>query len=685
METITMFLIGVLIICTNMFTVHAVIPYTDVKSDYESLLAAYEMSQTGHHHDVIPKNVTSGPLEIYLDFSLYSLVDYDVVSGSLELAGTLNVKWQDDVKDLTGTTFTQTSVLIPVAKDQIWVPDLVVINSQDYEGKLGDVDDVIKFNTSTGECKWEILLAMKVACTPDVTYFPYDQHDCEMIVRAWLQDDPNIQLSRMSESLNTDSFEPSALWDITKTSVMWSTTRPHDITFGLSIKRNHKFHAAVILTPIVVISVLSLFAYLIPPFSQERVSFSASCFLAYIILLDFLTDIIPTVFFPVSLLCIFLFLMMMLNVAICIVNVIMMRIHFGKPAEKVPEPLKAFIRIITFRRCKKEVQNSPPLLERQDTVFNIRFPGKGVSDDLNGEVIEEIDEEDSVFELSDDDAVITDKNDEDENERVELHHVKSANAIQNKVTEVISFKDDDRQMNVDNGINLNSNKVADNMDDKTGDKAELESISSVETTYTTRSVAIKPTLAEEVYTLSFNTYLPRTFMSNKMKTSIRHDIVGGRPRSRRNGRKGNMKTDITPVEHSTLPEPAPESEKVIPESPDTPETNNDESCDSSGDRKDSGVCGDSSKLGTSVSDTSELGHGMSRDGKNDSDDGRTTVTRFSSSTKTHTTSTSSVSHKVDEITWNYVGQIFDYFFLLLFTVVQTIFMLAFVLPISSRN
>lgn len=540
-------------------------------------------------------------------------------------------------------------------------------------------------HSSTGDCTWEIALIMNVACAPDMTYFPYDVHHCELTIRSWLHGSSNVQLKPLSNTWNTEFLEPSALWDVTKTSTESASNKQYDVVFKIKVERKPQFFAIVILTPILLISIVSLFLFLIPPLTKERTGFSVTSVLSFVILLEYLTNIIPAVFFPVSFICIYVFIMLSVNVSICIVNVIMMRIHLGTYKGKVPDPLQKFIHLITFRPCRsvaKDEEDVQPSLERQDTVFNIKFPSKTLGEDLNDEIIEE---EDSVFEISDDNGEGIDKKECDgsSDDRKETTDKITETEIIN-VGKNATGQPMDRFAK-ENKVNTTRNNVVKptrTASIPTNDP-DSDSISSLETTYTTRSVAIKPSLVEEGYTLSFNTYMPRYLMSNKIKTSVRHDVIGRRSRYGKKGQKRKTNVDITPVEHSITRNveamiQTTSEKKSEPNTAYNLHDNKNEIPESNASDEDYRVDG-------SVSDRSDRACVSASDSKIDTDDIRTISTRYSSSTKARTISMSSAPAKVDGMSWTYVGQVLDNFFMLLFALVQVIFTVAFIIPISISN
>ena len=79
--------------------------------------------------------------------ALYAIMDFEVAEGRLELVGSVSMEWTDDVKTLKSVTFSSTVGTIFFTQDQIWTPNLVLVNSADSIESIGDETYKIRYNT----------------------------------------------------------------------------------------------------------------------------------------------------------------------------------------------------------------------------------------------------------------------------------------------------------------------------------------------------------------------------------------------------------------------------------------------------------------------------------------------------------------------------------------------------------
>ncbi|XP_045156998.2 acetylcholine receptor subunit beta-type unc-29-like [Mercenaria mercenaria] len=338
----------------------SVVPYTDTKTNYEALLSAYRTANSVGVTDVIPKDPASGPVTVYMGISLYAIMDFDAVSGKIQLVASMKMEWLDEVKTLTGTTFKETLQTIFVAYDQIWTPNLVLISSVDSIKRIGDETYLVRYNVSSGYCKWYPRMIINAACTPDMTYYPFDKQICTLTVTPWNRNVTELTLSPLTNELNTVNLEKSGQWDVSETSteayIGTSNTTRYNIDFKITIKRKPLFLALVIVLPVLLLSLLTGFLFLLPPGSGSRVGFGITCFLSFVVLLQTLMSFMPEVSSPMSILCFYVIVMLSFSVLLSIANVFLLRMYLNPSKEEVPRIFLTVIEVITckiWRRCPK--------------------------------------------------------------------------------------------------------------------------------------------------------------------------------------------------------------------------------------------------------------------------------------------------------------------------------------------
>ena len=298
--------------------------------------------------DVIPIK----PMNVTVDMVLYALNDYDEVAGNIELVGALKMSWTDYVAAADKHEFSYnrsgTSFLVP--HNKIWTPKLVLSNAVDDVSAVGDHSYMCRFHMDTYRVQWMPRVLIKGACSPDVTYYPFDRQSCVFTYIPWGYYSDEVLLFHRKGDWDLRSYEENGEWTLietkTETFISSSTSK---LTLSLTIERKPLYFAFNIILPILVLCGLNSMVFWLPAASGERVGFSVTCFLSFVVLLNLVFDILPRSSSPISYLCYYLVVMMAFSGLTTGIVIIEMNVFHNTEDSKVPEWLQILIKVITFR------------------------------------------------------------------------------------------------------------------------------------------------------------------------------------------------------------------------------------------------------------------------------------------------------------------------------------------------
>jgi hypothetical protein len=202
-------------------------------------------------------------------------------------------------------------------------------------------------------------MIINAACTPDMTYYPFDKQSCTLTITPWNRGIDELRLEPLTNEWNTANMEKSSTWGVdstsTETYIGPNNTRFY-VDFKITIKRKPLFLALVIVLPVLLLSLLTGFLFLLPAASGSRVGFGITCFLSFVVLLQTLMSFMPEVSSPMSILCFYVIVMLSFSVFLSIINVFLLRLHLNPSKEEVPQYFHIILEVITckvWRRCPK--------------------------------------------------------------------------------------------------------------------------------------------------------------------------------------------------------------------------------------------------------------------------------------------------------------------------------------------
>ncbi|KAH3789162.1 hypothetical protein DPMN_167334 [Dreissena polymorpha] len=122
----------------------------------------------------------------------------------------------------------------------------------------------------------------------------------------------NVYLALREEYLGIliRSFRPHVtMWDILSTAARAVNTEESEVVFEIKLKRKPGFYIINIIVPVILLSILNTFSFVLPNTSGERANFSVTVFLSLAVFLTIVAASLPTNADSVSLLSVFFILM----------------------------------------------------------------------------------------------------------------------------------------------------------------------------------------------------------------------------------------------------------------------------------------------------------------------------------------------------------------------------------------
>ncbi|XP_043856584.1 acetylcholine receptor subunit beta isoform X3 [Dromiciops gliroides] len=178
-----------------------------------------------------------------------------------------------------------------IASDSVWLPDVVLMNNND-----GNFDVALNIHvlvTSDGSVHWQPPAVYRSSCSIQVTYFPFDWQNCTMVFSSYSYDSSQVSLSpglgldgqqRSEIYIHEGNFIENGQWEIIHKSSRLNDPsgegqggkegERQDVTFYLIIRRKPLFYLVNVIIPCVLITLLAIFVFYLPPDAGEKMTLS---------------------------------------------------------------------------------------------------------------------------------------------------------------------------------------------------------------------------------------------------------------------------------------------------------------------------------------------------------------------------------------------------------------------------
>ena len=177
-----------------------------------------------------------------------------------------------------------------------------------------------------------------------------------MRVSMWGYERSEVSLIAGDSEWTFDFFEENGEWQIDSTTIVAEHRGNVSVlAFSIELSRRPLYYVINLVAPLIHLGVLNSFAFLLPTASGERIGFSVTCFLSYVVLLNMIMGFLPTSAAPMSYLSYYTFIMMVFSGGVTLVTILTVSIYHkhGEGQNKhVPDVLRYMYLFFTCKCCK---------------------------------------------------------------------------------------------------------------------------------------------------------------------------------------------------------------------------------------------------------------------------------------------------------------------------------------------
>ena len=154
--------------------------------------------------------------------------------------------------------------------------------------------------TEDGNCTWAAPVTLNSQCRIDVARFPFDEQTCHVAIGSWTYSGYKINITYSERTVAMNDYIRNGEWDV-KSAILSHNFRYYlpdnipypDVTLTLKIKRRSLYYGLQLILPLVVISTLTFFSFILPLKSEGQISIVISLVLTISVFSIIISSALP--------------------------------------------------------------------------------------------------------------------------------------------------------------------------------------------------------------------------------------------------------------------------------------------------------------------------------------------------------------------------------------------------------
>ncbi|XP_050789258.1 acetylcholine receptor subunit beta isoform X2 [Gopherus flavomarginatus] len=326
-----------------------------------------------YNPNVRPARTLTDKVFVRVGMSLSQLISLNEKDEELTTKVYMDLEWTDyrlswNVSDFDDITSIRTS------SDKVWLPDIYLMNNND-----GNFDIALAVNvlvSHVGTVRWLPPALYRSSCSIQ---------NCSMVFQSYAYSAAELGLlhplgedgREVREIVVFDNtFIDNGQWEIrhkpARRNTLPGDSQHEDLTFYLIIRRKPLFYIINVIIPCILITILAIFVFYLPPDAGEKMTLSIFALLTLTVFLLLMAEKVPETSLAVPIIVKYLMFTMILVTFSVILSVVVLNLHHRSPkTHDMPFWVRQIFihrlpRYLGLQRPKPEAILKPPPAPRRE-------------------------------------------------------------------------------------------------------------------------------------------------------------------------------------------------------------------------------------------------------------------------------------------------------------------------------
>lgn len=307
----------------------------------------------GYEPRVAPFDTLPDVLHLSGTISLISIRSVNEKDQTFSASIWISMVWEDRRLKWDPDSYKEITTIQTTSK-YVWIPSSVCIFNEVTNDKcLTEEKPVTIYNSGT--VVYTTSRESTSQCKIDISKYPFDTQTCSLQFGNLFSSSEFIYFVAPHSFYSLAYFDRSEEWEVVDTSVVeYKVPGIQQLHYHLVIKRKPSFIVLTVLVPVIILSILNIFSYVLPIDSGEKMGTSMAIFLTFAVFLTMINDTMPKAD-SVPPFMVYLSTQLVVSGLTVILEAIVLRVHFSSEST-VEKPEKCKVEPIDLDPEQKKIR-----------------------------------------------------------------------------------------------------------------------------------------------------------------------------------------------------------------------------------------------------------------------------------------------------------------------------------------